>query len=178
MFKYLVAYGYADNNPCSSVVLRRAEVVGLKLSDVDLRSGWLKVRNGKGGKGRSILLVREPREAVMDWLEFRPESDHEYLFTGLHDEPLGNNGVSRMFKRVAKNAGVLRDGVSLHTLRHIFASLLLQKGCDLISIKEILGHADLSSTAIYLHMDASHLRAAVRQHPLAESVYSETAEDE
>ncbi len=59
---------------------------------------------------------------------------------------------------------------SLHTLRHTFASLLLQEGCDLISIQELLGHADLSSTAIYLHMDASHLQAAVERHPLSAGV--------
>jgi integrase/recombinase XerD len=58
---------------------------------------------------------------------------------------------------VAERAGVDRRGVSLHTLRLTFASLLLQEGCDLVSIQELLGHADLSTTAIYLHLDAAHL---------------------
>ncbi len=147
--------------------LRRAELVALKVDDVDLRSGWLKVRNGKGGKGRSIPLVGEAQDAVADWLEFRPEVDHDYLFTGFTGQRLGNNGVARVFRQVAKRAGVLRPGVSLHTLRHTFGSLLLQEGCDLVSIQELLGHADLSSTAIYLHMDAAHLRAAVERHPLS-----------
>ncbi len=104
--------------------------------------------------------------ALADWLEFRPDVDHDYLFTGFTGRRLGNNGLACIFKQVAKKAGVLRDGVSLHTLRHTFASLLLQEGCDLVAIKELLGHADLSSTAIYLHMDASHLKAAVQRHPL------------
>jgi len=146
--------------------LRRAELVDLQVGDVDLRSGWLKVRNGKGGKQRSVPLVGEVLSALADWLEFRPDVDHDYLFTGFTGRRLGNNGVACIFKQVAKKAGVLRDGVSLHTLRHTFASLLLQEGCDLVAIKELLGHADLSSTAIYLHMDASHLKAAVQRHPL------------
>ena len=107
------------------------------------------------------------RDAVADWLEFCPEVDHDYLFTGFTGQRLGNNGVARVFRKVAKRAGVLRPGVSLHTLRHTFGSLLLQEGCDLVSIQELLGHADLSSTAIYLHMGASHLKAAVERHPLA-----------
>lgn len=75
-----------------------------------------------------------------------------------------------MFRNMASAANVDREGVSLHTLRHTFASLLLQEGCDLVSIQELLGHADLSSTAIYLHMDASHLQSAVERHPVSAEV--------
>lgn len=132
--------------------LRRAELVALKVADVDVRSEWLKIRTGKGGKGRSIPLVGEVRDALADWLELRPQVSHDYLFTGFTGQRLGNNGVSRMFQRVAEKADVLREGVSLHTLRHTFASLLLQQGSDLVAIQEPLGHADLSSTAIYLHL--------------------------
>jgi integrase/recombinase XerD len=57
--------------------------------------------------------------------------------------------------------------VTPHTMRHTFASLLLQEGCDLVSIKEMLGHADLATTSIYLHVSAPHLQAAVALHPLA-----------
>jgi site-specific recombinase XerD len=146
--------------------LRRQELVNLKLSDIDLRSRWLKVRRGKGGKGRSIPLAPEAAEAIKDWLEFRPEVDHEYLLTGLGGRRLGKNGLVSAFRRVAKCAGVDRRGVSLHTLRHTFASLLLQEGADLVSIQELLGDADLSTTAIYLHMDAAHLQGAVALHPL------------
>ncbi len=147
--------------------LRRQELVNLKLSDVDLRSRWLKVRRGKGGKGRSIPLAPEAAEAIRDWLEFRPEVDHEYLLTGLGGRRLGKNGLVSAFRRVAKCAGVDRRGVSLHTLRHTFASLLLQEGADLVSIQELLGHSDLSTTAIYLHLDAAHLQGAVERHPLS-----------
>jgi site-specific recombinase XerD len=148
--------------------LRRQELADLQLSDVDVKSRWLRVRRGKGGKGRSIPLAPEAAEAVGDWLEFRPEVDHEYLLTGLGGRRLGKNGLVRVFRRVAKLAGVDRRGVSLHTLRHTFASLLLQEGCDLVSIQELLGHSDLSTTAIYLHLDAAHLQGAVARHPLSQ----------
>jgi integrase/recombinase XerD len=91
---------------------------------------------------------------------------HDYLFTGTGGRPLGVHGIHRVFERVARRAGVMREGVSLHTLRHSFATFLLQQGCDLVSIKEMLGHADLSTTAVYLHLDATHLQNAVEKHPL------------
>ncbi len=147
--------------------LRRQELADLKLSDVDVRSRWLKVRRGKGGKGRSIPLAPEVAEAINDWLEFRPQVDHEYLLTGLGGRRLEKNGLVGVFRAVARRAGVDRKGVSLHTLRHTFASLLLQEGCDLVSIQELLGHADLSTTAIYLHLDAAHLQGAMERHPLS-----------
>ena len=141
--------------------LRRQELVNVKLSDIDLRSRWLKVRKGKGGKGRSIPLAPEAAGAVRDWLEFRPEVDHEYLLTGLGGRRLDKNGLVSVFRGVAQRAGVDRRGVSLHTLRHTFASLLLQEGADLVSIQELLGHSDLATTAVYVHLDAAHLQGAV-----------------
>jgi len=146
--------------------LRRAEVAGLAVGDVDLRTGWLKVRHGKGGRPRSVPLVKEVAEALQDWLEFRPAVEHDSLFTGLGGKPLGVKGIANAFKRSAKGAGVWRLGVSPHTCRHTFASLLLQEGCDLVSIQQLLGHADLSSTSIYLHIDAGHMKSAVERHPL------------
>ncbi|MHB8995883.1 MAG: tyrosine-type recombinase/integrase [Armatimonadota bacterium] len=147
--------------------LRRQELLDLRLADVDLRSRWLKVRNGKGQKGRSVPLVPEAAMALQDWLEFRAQVNHDYLFTGIGGARLGKNGLIGVFKLVSGKAGILRKGVSLHTLRHTFASLLVQYGCDLMSIKEALGHSDLSTTSIYLHLDAAHLQEALTKHPLS-----------
>ena len=146
--------------------LRRGEVLGLGVSDVDLKSGWLKVRSGKGVKDRLIPMVPAVAEIIADWLEFRPEVGHDYLLTGREGKPLSIKGVVRAFELVKRRAGLVREGVTLHTLRHTFASLLLQEGCDLVSIKEMLGHADLATTSIYLHISAPHLQAAVALHPL------------
>ena len=149
--------------------LRRQELLNLQLLDVDLRSRWLKVQNGKGQKGRSVPLVPEAAAALKDWLELRPQVDHDYLFSGIGGKRLGKNGLIGIFNRVRGEAGVLRKGVSLHTLRHTFASLLVLYGCDLMSIKEALGHADLSTTSIYLHLDAAHLQDGLARHPLSAS---------
>ena len=65
-----------------------------------------------------------------------------------------------------RNAAICRPGITLHSLRHSFASLLLKNGCDLVSIKELLGHASLESTSIYLHVDIAALQEAVAKHPL------------
>ncbi len=78
-------------------------------------------------------------------------------------------GVACVFRSVVTRADADCDVASLHTLQHVIASLLLHEGCDLVSIQELLGHADLLSTAIYLHMDASHLQSAVEKHPLSEA---------
>jgi len=71
---------------------------------------------------------------------------------------------------VRRRAGLDREGVTLHTLRHTFASLLLQEGCDLASIRDMLGHTDLATTSIYLQVSAPHLQAAVGLHPLCSAV--------
>ena len=131
-----------------------------------LLGSW-RVNNTVANCGGALHLLEEAAEAVGDWLEFRPDVDHESLFVGISGEGLKIGGVAKVFTTVPARAGVDREGVSLHTLRHTFASLLLQEGCDLISIQELLGHADLSSTAIYLHMEASHLQDAVGRHPLS-----------
>jgi integrase/recombinase XerD len=72
----------------------------------------------------------------------------------------------RAFGLAKRQAALVREGVTLHTLRHTFASLL-QERCDLVSSKEMLGHADLATTSIYLHACAPHLQAAVALHPLS-----------
>ena len=74
--------------------------------------------------------------------------------------------MNLLFHRAAKKAGLQRDGVTLHTLRHSFATMLLHKRVDLVSLQRLLGHSTLESTAIYLHVDMSRLRDAVEAHPM------------
>jgi len=103
---------------------------------------------------------------IADRLEFRPEVGHDYLFTGREGKPLSIKGIVRAFELVKRRVGLVREGVTLHTLRHTFATMLPQEGCDLVSIKEMLGHADLATTSIYLHVCAPHLQAGVALRPL------------
>lgn len=147
--------------------LRRSEVLALEVRDVDLKAGWLKVRSGKGMKDRLIPLLPEVSGMIGDWLEFRPQVAHGALFLGREGKPLALNSLVRLFDRVCRLAGLKRESVTLHTLRHTFASLLLQEGCDLVSIRDMLGHSDLATTSIYLQVSAPHLQTAVGLHPLS-----------
>ena len=149
--------------------VRRQELLNVTLEDIDLKQGWLRVRRGKGNNMRLVPLVPEAIGAVEDWLEFRPVCKHRFLFSTLTRKPLGRHGLQYLFRKALMSAGISRPGISVHTLRHTFATLLLRNGCDLMSIKEMLGHASLESTAIYLHVDMSSLQAAVAKHPLRSS---------
>jgi site-specific recombinase XerD len=85
----------------------------------------------------------------------------------LSGKPLGRHRIQDLFRKAVRNADIARPGITIHPLRHRFASLLLRNGCDLISAKEMLGNASLESTAIYLDVEMSSLTAAFNRHPLA-----------
>lgn len=146
--------------------LRRAEVVGLQLRDVDLSAMTLTVRRGKGGSWRVLPLAAAASDAVTDWLEFRPQCDHASLFTTRAGNPMSVRDLHRMFRRTVRRAGLGSAGVTLHSLRHTFALLLLRAGVDVRSLQRLLGHASLETTAQYLHLQTDDLRAAVDRHPL------------
>ena len=150
--------------------LRRSECLGLSLGDIDLEQGCLRVRRGKGKKTRLLPLAPEPVEAVVAWLDVRPVTDHEQLFTDRLGRALGKKGIQGLFRRAVAASGLRRPGLTLHKLRHSFATMLLASGCDLASISRMLGHASLDTTSIYLHVDMSALREAVAKHPLTEHV--------
>ncbi len=157
--------------------IRRGELLALKLDDADLEACTLAVRNGKGGKGRVIPLCDEVIELLRDWLELRSECDHDVLFTTRLGQPLGKHGLQDTFCRAKQAAGIEREGVTIHTLRHTFASALLQNGADLVSIQRLLGHSSLDTTAIYLHVQMDGLREAVARHPLSRNCRTEDGPD-
>ncbi|MFP6661809.1 MAG: site-specific tyrosine recombinase XerD [Myxococcota bacterium] len=152
--------------------LRVSELVTLPLSDVDLRGGCLRV-TGKGGKERLVPLAESAVETLSHYLdEVRPK------LLGKHAEPCftvfltrRGHGMTRQnffgrLRKLALCAGIPSDRVSPHVLRHAFATDLLEGGADLRSIQSMLGHADLSTTQIYTHVDRVRLRETVEQrHP-------------
>ncbi|MBP8952097.1 MAG: tyrosine-type recombinase/integrase [Armatimonadetes bacterium] len=147
--------------------IRKAELIGLRLADVDLVDGLLRV-HGKGGKWRVVPLADEAAQAVSDWLEFRrTDCRHDYLFTTTRGNRIHPSRMQRIWSSILKRSGITREGVSLHTLRHSAATLLLQSGrCDILQIQQLLGHSRLDTTAIYLHVEPGDLRDAMRDHPL------------
>ncbi|MHB0911893.1 MAG: tyrosine-type recombinase/integrase [Armatimonadota bacterium] len=149
--------------------VRRQELVDLALDDVDLEKRVLRVRKGKGNKMRLIPLNRVACEAISDWLEMRPQSEHEQLFLTRCGGKLYVTALYDLFRRCMKAAGIEHsNGISLHKLRASFATALLNNGCSLVHIQRLLGHQDISTTAAaYLSTDVNSLRKAVELHPLA-----------
>jgi integrase/recombinase XerD len=149
--------------------LRASEATGLEIADVDLSRGFLRAR-GKGSKERVVPLGRKAAVAVAAYLRAgRPklvgERAESKLFVNFRGGPLTRQGLYKIVQRHAKTAG-LEGKMSPHTLRHTFATHLLAGGCDLRSVQEMLGHADISTTQIYTHVDREYLRQVHRQyHP-------------
>ncbi|HSJ18768.1 MAG TPA: site-specific tyrosine recombinase XerD [Solirubrobacterales bacterium] len=151
--------------------LRASEVVGLDVTDVDLRRGFVRA-HGKGSKERIVPLGRQAATAVRRYLQSgRPElvgaTAEAKLFVNLRGGGLTRQGLYKIIQGHAKAAGL--DGkMSPHTLRHTFATHLLSGGCDLRSVQEMLGHADVSTTQLYTHLSNDEIKEVYfRAHPRA-----------
>jgi integrase/recombinase XerD len=151
--------------------LRASETIGLELSDIDLRQGFLRAR-GKGSKERLVPLGRKAIAAISGYLrDGRPklvgERHEARLFVNFRGGPLSRQGLYKIVQRHARAAG-LGGRLSPHTLRHSFATHLLAGGCDLRAVQEMLGHADISTTQMYTHLSGEQLKEVYfRAHPRA-----------
>jgi integrase/recombinase XerD len=141
--------------------LRASEAIDLKVGDIDLAAGVLRA-TGKGSKERLVPVGREAIDAVRIYLERgRPKlvglGLESCLFVNQRGTGLTRQGLYKIVQRYARAAGL--DGkMSPHTLRHTFATHLLAGGCDLRSLQEMLGHADIATTQIYTHLSAERLK--------------------
>jgi len=149
--------------------LRVSELCQLKLSDVNLSLGYLRV-SGKGGKTRMIPAGQKAQEALREYLEnsrarllrTRPSS---YVFVTARGGPLTRQAFWKRLRVYARRAGI-RSPLTPHVLRHCFATHLLEGGADLRSVQAMLGHADIATTEIYTHVVRPRLREIVdRHHP-------------
>jgi len=149
--------------------MRAGEISGLRVSDVNLRVGYLRCC-GKGNRERVIPLGRTAIACTETYLEdLRPELASDLsvaeLLLSRTGRALGRIEIWRIVKKYAARAGMPRN-VTAHTLRHCFATHLLSGGADLRSVQELLGHVDIASTQIYTHVDGERLRKIHRQfHP-------------
>ena len=151
--------------------LRASEAVGLELMDVDVQEGLLRAR-GKGSKERIVPVGQAALKALRIYLERgRPAlvkgAPEAHLFVNFRGGQLTRQGLYKIVRRHALTAG-LADRMSPHTLRHTFATHLLAGGCDLRSVQEMLGHADVSTTQLYTHLSSERLKDVYfRAHPRA-----------
>ena len=147
--------------------LRVSELIGLRVRDLALDEGLITV-DGKGDKRRIVPLGGRAVRVLQRYLrERRPELDRcrseGVVFLNQHGRPLSRMGAWKIIGRHVRNAGI-RKRVTPHTFRHSFATHLLEGGADLVAVQEMLGHADISTTQIYTHVDRRYLQEEHRQH--------------
>ena len=133
--------------------LRVGEIAALRVKDIDSKSMRIFVRAGKGGKDRYTILSNECLCTLREyWTIHRPEHPEGWLFLGVGGHGnITTAAIARAFDNRAARAGITKN-VSMHSLRHGFATHLLEDGASIFQIKELLGHAGLNSTAVYLHL--------------------------
>jgi integrase/recombinase XerC len=141
---------------------RLSEVVGINLKDLDLINRTVRVM-GKGRKERIIPLNELVCVAINNYLNVRLLSDSPALFLNRFGKRLSGRSVENLVRKHALKAGIFKDGISPHKLRHTFATLLHASDVDLIEIKSLMGHATIASTQIYTHTTNTKLRAAVEK---------------
>jgi site-specific recombinase XerD len=156
-----------------STGMRRAEVTRLKVSDIDSERMVIHIRQGKGSRDRDVPLSPKLLETLREY--WRWKKPREYLFPGetyrgSKCQHLTSKAVYHAVKGAARRAGIQKN-VGPHTLRHSFATHLLESGADLRTIQLLLGHASLNHTTVYLHLSQRHLRAC--PNPLDELAVSD-----
>ena len=151
--------------------LRASEAVGLEVTDLDLRRGFVRP-HGKGSKERMVPVGGRPPRRPPGYLRSgRPElvgsTPEAKLFVNFRGGALTRQGLYKIIQRHAKAVG-LEGKMSPHTLRHSFATHLLSGGCDLRSVQEMLGHADVSTTQLYTHLSGERIKEVYfKAHPRA-----------
>jgi len=159
--------------------VRRQELVRLKVSDIDSARMVLHIHQGKGNQDRDVMLSPKLLEELREYWRWVNPKPKTYLFPGggrahATDVPMSAKSVFHAVKHAARRAG-LQKHVHPHTLRHCFATHLLESGADLRTIQLLLGHADLKTTSRYLHLSEARLKATPS--PLDTLTLAKPAED-
>ena len=149
--------------------LRVSELITLRHQDLDMDAGLVRVM-GKGSKERIVPIGTPAKAALKTWMQTgRPlvlkQQTSPYVFVAREGRPMSRQGFWKIVKKYALKAG-LSQGITPHTLRHSFATHLLEGGADLRSVQTMLGHSDISTTQIYTHITRDYLMKLHRQfHP-------------
>lgn len=147
--------------------LRAIELVGLNVADIDFPAEEIRVtrRYGKGGKERIVPLGRHEKEALDKWLARRAHKDAEPVFTNNNGRRLTTRSIQNIVRKALSRVADA-TATNPHSLRHAFATHLLERGADLRAVQELLGHASLSTTQIYSHVTVERLKQVYnRAHP-------------
>lgn len=142
-----------------SAGLRVSEAAKLKVIDIDSKRMMIRVRQGKGNKDRYTLLARRTLKILREyWRIYHPR---EWLFEGSRpDKPISSRTIQKVMERSVQKAGIVKPA-TVHTLRHSFATHLLEAGVDLYHIKQLLGHRSARTTTVYLHVSKKEIARVV-----------------
>ncbi len=136
--------------------IRLEELRMLKLTDIESKNNRIVVRCGKGRKDRYTLLSKRLIETLRNYYRMQQQKPRTYLFEGQKPgEPLHSRSIQHSVVMAYQNAGLSAKGHKVHALRHSFATHMLDAGADIHTIKELLGHSDIKTTMVYLHLQSS-----------------------
>lgn len=146
-----------------STGIRLSELVNIKISDINFYDKTIKVL-GKGNKERYVLFGSVCSKLLKEYIN---NENRVYLLLNKNGNKLSERGVEYIIEKIFKSVNV-HAKLTPHTLRHTFATHMLDNGCDLVTVQKLLGHSDLSTTSIYTHISNEHLRTTYLQtHPRA-----------
>lgn len=146
--------------------LRSKEVLQLKIQDIDLDNSIIHVVNGKGGKDRMVPVCSALKRILQEYWVDRERLGKEtiYYFSRLRgDGAFTKNGLKKAVERLKKHSKI---NFSPHKLRHTFATMMLEGGCDIFTLSKMLGHSDIKTTTIYLSASVDHMHEQIMKHPL------------
>lgn len=152
--------------------LRKEELLRLKYAEVDLGNLSLVVRKGKGNKDRVVPITSTLADILRAYLKERQrlvKTCPEFFVSRRENVAMSDTGLRLLIGKLRVSSGI---SFSPHTLRHTFATLMLEGGCDVYSLSKMMGHSDISTTTIYLTATVEHLRGQVAKHPLNVDMHS------
>jgi site-specific recombinase XerD len=148
--------------------LRKQELLNLKFGDVDIENLTIFIRQGKGGKDRIVPINFTLAQILKRYCDERKrlnKTNAEFFSSLRNNVGFTNNGLKKLVEQIRASSGIV---FTVHKLRHTFATLMLEGGCDIYSLSKMMGHSDIKTTTIYLAASAEHLRSQMTKHPLNE----------
>ena len=165
-YKYLRYRNHAIFSTFLFAGLRKKELLNLRFADIDIENLTLFVNQGKGSKDRIIPISYTLAQSLKKYIQERQRLNKtcpEFFASLNRNGGYTNSGLKRLVVQMRESSGIK---FTIHKLRHTFATLMLEGGCDIYSLSRMMGHSDISTTTIYLSASAEHLRSQITKHPL------------